>query len=68
LKDELIAANREEKALADFLAADGVIYQDIDGLKEALKQESLCTGCLTGKYPLDITAAAARFEQQRRNS
>lgn len=68
LKDELIAANREEKALSDFLAADGVIYQDIDGLKDALKQESLCTGCLTGTYPLDISEAASRFEKLRRNS
>lgn len=68
LKDELIAANREEKALADFLAADGVIYQDIEGLRDALKQESLCTGCLNGNYPLDVSVAAARFEQQRRNS
>ncbi|HXH75119.1 MAG TPA: amidophosphoribosyltransferase [Bacteriovoracaceae bacterium] len=68
LKDELIAANREEKDMADYLKADGVIYQDIDGLKDALNQENLCTGCLTGKYPVDITAAASRFEIQRRNA
>lgn len=68
LKEELIASSLDEIALADYLGANKVIYQDLSGLKDALKQENLCLGCIEGSYPLDISAAAAQFEATRRNS
>jgi glutamine phosphoribosylpyrophosphate amidotransferase len=41
-----------------------VIFQTIDGLKEALEMQSLCTGCLTGNYPTDISSGRD-FEAMR---
>lgn len=61
---ELVAYNRDEKAIADELGADRVVFQTIDGLKTALAQKSLCTGCLTGEYPTSV-ADGTEFEQQR---
>jgi amidophosphoribosyltransferase len=68
LKDELIAAQLNEDAMADALGADSVIYQELSGLKEALAQDNFCMGCLTGKYPFEIGEAAARFVQQRKEA
>jgi amidophosphoribosyltransferase len=65
LQSELIAANLSEEAIADVLGANKVIYQDLEGLKEALNQEGLCTGCLNGNYPFDVSQAAFKFEQAR---
>lgn len=61
---ELVAYNRDEKAIAEELGADRVVFQTIEGLKTALAQKSLCTGCLTGEYPTSV-ADGTEFEQQR---
>lgn len=68
LKSELIAAQGDEVMVADALGANAVIYQDMAGLKEALNQEGLCTGCLTGQYPFDVSEAAFKFEHARKLS
>ncbi len=51
---ELIAFGRSEKEIAEELGADRVIYQSLDGLKEALETKDLCMGCLTGVYPTTV--------------
>jgi len=61
---ELVAYNRTEEEIAKELGADRVVFQTIEGLKKALAQESLCTGCLTGEYPTSVAEGEA-FEQQR---
>lgn len=68
LKSELIAAQGDATSIADALGADAVIYQDLEGMKEALNQEGLCVGCLTGVYPFDVSKAASQFEQNRKLS
>ncbi|MFZ4712162.1 MAG: amidophosphoribosyltransferase [Bacteriovoracaceae bacterium] len=68
LKSELIAAHLSESAIADALGADSVIYQDLEGLKEALNQVGLCVGCITGVYPFDVSSSAEIFEQSRREA
>lgn len=68
LKSELIAAQGDETVVADALGADAVIYQDLEGMKEALNQEGLCTGCLTGVYPFDVSKAGLQFENNRKLS
>lgn len=62
--NELVAYNRNETQIADFLGVDRVVFQTIDGLKEALAHKSLCTGCLTGTYPTDVEAGK-EFESKR---
>jgi amidophosphoribosyltransferase len=61
---ELIASNRSEDEVAKELCADRVIFQTIEGLKEALTQKKLCTGCLTGEYPTNVSFGA-EFQRQR---
>ncbi len=61
---ELIAHNRSEKEIAGALGVDRVVFQTVEGLKAALEQPSLCTGCLTGQYPTD-TGGAQVFEANR---
>lgn len=61
---ELVAHNRTEKEIAAELGCDQVVFQTIEGLKVALEQKSLCTGCLTGDYPTSVEAGRA-FEEQR---
>jgi amidophosphoribosyltransferase len=51
---ELIAHERTEAQIAEELGADRVIFQTVEGLKEALQQNSICAGCVTGIYPTDI--------------
>jgi amidophosphoribosyltransferase len=64
-KDELISARRTPEELATDLGAERVIFQHEDDLKEALSGVPLCTGCLSGVYPVDVTAAAERFRRLR---
>ncbi len=61
---ELVAYQRDSRAIAEELGADRVVYQDIEGLKKALDEDSLCTGCLTGNYPTSIDEGLD-FEKQR---
>ncbi len=61
---ELIAHNRTEEEIALDLGADKVVYQTIEGLREALQQPNLCTGCLTGTYPTNVEDGI-EFERNR---
>ena len=61
---ELVAFNRTEAEVAVELGADRVVFQTVEGLREALMHRSLCTGCLTGEYPTDIESGKS-FEQNR---
>ena len=48
------------------MAFDGTVTgnQSLQELEAALKQESLCTGCLTGSYPTDVSSGA-EFQARR---
>jgi amidophosphoribosyltransferase len=65
LTEELIASTMDETALADYLGATAVIYQDLSGLKEALNQSGICQGCITGEYPFDTKDFGTKFRQAR---
>lgn len=53
--EELVAKDKTEEQIAQELGADRVIFLTVDGLQRALAQKALCTGCLTGKYPTDVS-------------
>jgi amidophosphoribosyltransferase len=63
-QNELVAYDSTDQQIAQKLGADRVIFQTLEGLRKALTQESLCTGCLTGTYPTDISCADD-FQVQR---
>ncbi len=62
-KKEFIARGRNEEEIAREIAADAVVYQDLDDLEAcALKGnpslEAFCKACFDGKYPTeDVTEA-----------
>ncbi|MCA9842062.1 MAG: amidophosphoribosyltransferase [Cyanobacteria bacterium HKST-UBA03] len=55
LKDELVAGHRDLAEITEALGVDQVIYQSMEGLREALGNKPLCTACLDGNYPTDIS-------------
>lgn len=61
---ELVAHNKTPQEIAESLGADRVFYQTLEGLQEAIGEKKLCLGCLTGKYPTDVTSGEA-FESMR---
>ncbi len=64
-RKELVANGRTESEVAQVVGADTVHYLSIAGLVEALglPQESLCLGCITGRYPVEVPAERRRFQK-----
>lgn len=63
-KTELLAGQYSPEALAGVLGVEKVIYQTLDGLRHALDGRELCTACLDGNYPTDISEGV-RFSMHR---
>lgn len=49
------------------LGADRVLYMGLGDLEESLLPGRMCTGCLTGRYPTDTSAAGLFAEGRRRD-
>jgi len=64
-KKELIAVDHSVEEIRKVINADSLTYQTMDGLKKAIGLP-LCTACLDGKYPTNISEQTmACFEKQR---
>lgn len=51
--DQFIAADRSIEEIRKIIGADSLGYSSIESLVESIGLgESLCLGCLTGKYPV----------------
>jgi amidophosphoribosyltransferase len=61
-REELIASNRVEEEVRHNITATSLHHISIDALIEAIgfDRDSLCTGCLTGCYPLPIEGEQAK--------
>ncbi|MCD6557690.1 MAG: amidophosphoribosyltransferase [Candidatus Aenigmarchaeota archaeon] len=65
-RKELIASDKSVEEIRKFLGADSITYQTIEGLKRAIGMNSICTACLTGNYPTNISETdISRFEKIR---
>lgn len=53
---ELVAYNKTELEIAKNQKADKVIYMSLDGLMSSIGKKDLCLACITGKYPVDVSA------------
>jgi amidophosphoribosyltransferase len=66
---ELIAAGRSVEGIREHIGATSLAYLSHDGLVEATRRpaSALCRACLTGEYPTEVPAEAAklRFEPAR---
>ncbi|HEY9776555.1 MAG TPA: amidophosphoribosyltransferase [Planktothrix sp.] len=65
--EELAAHNRTDAEIAAELGCDKVIFQTVEGLQSALKQKSLCTGCLTGNYPTSIESGKSFGKERQKD-
>ncbi len=50
---ELIASNTDVPGIETFIGADALIYQDMDGLINAIGLRDLCLACLGQEYPTE---------------
>lgn len=64
---QLIGSKHSTEEIAKIIGADGVCYQSLEGLVRAtgFKQDELCTGCITGKYPTPLAQAIADEMKKR---
>lgn len=56
-KDKLIAYSKSVEEIRKEIGADSLEYLSLDSLKEITKNcnvKGLCTGCFTGKYPVEV--------------
>jgi amidophosphoribosyltransferase len=55
-RTELIANGRDVEAVRESIGATSLTYIPLEDLEEAIGRDdqNLCTGCLTGCYPVDI--------------
>jgi len=54
-----------EEDVARVIGAESVHYLSMPGLVQSigLAQDTLCLGCLTGRYPLDVPEERRRFQK-----
>jgi amidophosphoribosyltransferase len=64
---QLIGSKHNTEEIAKIIGADAVCYQSLEGLVQAtgFKQDELCTGCITGKYPTRVAQAIADEMKKR---
>jgi amidophosphoribosyltransferase len=69
-REELIAAHKSVKGVEFLIGADSLYYISLEGLINAIgiAREDLCTGCLTGVYPIEIPGEECESKQTRLNS
>lgn len=62
--ESLIANNKDEEQIANYVGADSVIYLDEEDVKEAIGIPELCMACVNNKYPTSVESAS-QFSKMR---
>nr|WP_320161122.1 amidophosphoribosyltransferase [uncultured Methanoregula sp.] len=65
VREELIARNHDEREVGELIGASTLHHISLESLAEAIKMDidDLCTGCLTGCYPLMVEGEISRQRQ-----
>ena len=63
--DQLIAYNRTIDEICDIIGADSLGYLKVERLGEMIGGLPHCTGCFTGKYPLEPPKEDIRGEYSK---
>jgi amidophosphoribosyltransferase len=65
--DELIAHELDVEGIRQRIGADSLEFLDVDNLVEAIAvgKESLCLGCFTQEYPIDVQLPLDKFALER---
>ena len=64
-REQLIAYNRTIEEIRQIIGADSLGYLGIDRLKEMAEGLPICTGCFTGKYPMEPPKEDIRGDFER---
>lgn len=64
-REQLIAYNRSVDDIRKVIGADSLAYLEINRLGEMVEQLPHCTGCFTGKYPMEPPTVDIRGEYQK---
>ncbi len=64
-REQLIACNREMEEIRQLIGADSLAYLSLSRLPELSEGLPVCSGCFTGKYPLDPPGEDIRGAYQR---
>ena len=66
-RSTLLAAERTEQEVGDFLNVDSLAYLTLDRLLKATEapEDSFCTACLSGDYPTDVPLEDSKFGLER---
>ena len=64
-RSELIAATHTIEQIREFIEADSLAYLSLEGLRAAVgwNQQSYCTSCYTGVYPVSIPRDEHAYRQ-----
>ena len=67
-EENLVANQLTTAEIAAQIGADSLGYLTVNGLKRACEKSRLplCTGCFTGEYPLDVSAAAGKDQFEKK--
>jgi amidophosphoribosyltransferase len=62
-RSELIAARMSVPEIGEHIGADSIGYLSLPGLLKAIDvpNDGFCTGCLTGRYPVQIDRSQTKF-------
>jgi len=61
-RTQLVAANHTVDEIGELIGSDSLAYISLEGLQGAIGHDprNLCTGCLTGQYPVEIPGETRR--------
>ena len=65
VREQLIAYNRTVEEIRQVIGADSLHYLDISRLPALAKDQGICTGCFTGKYPIEPPREDIRGEYDK---
>ncbi|MBF0385431.1 MAG: amidophosphoribosyltransferase [Candidatus Omnitrophica bacterium] len=61
-KNELIAANKSIKEIADFIKVDTLEYLSREGMRSVMNNpKNFCDACFSGEYPVDIPKNQSKY-------
>jgi amidophosphoribosyltransferase len=64
-REQLIAYNRTIEEIRNVIGADSLAYLGLERLPDLADGMDICSGCFTGKYPLDPPEEDIRGEYER---
>ncbi len=65
VEEQLIAHGRETEEIRKMIGADSLAYLSVERLPEMVRGLKICTGCFTGRYPMEPPTEDIRGEYEK---